>query len=189
MTTPQGTENQPIDSVSWLDRDTLHSNGYNPNNVAPPELRLLKISILEDGWTQPIVATEDGEVIDGFHRWTVSGDEEVRAMTDGLVPVVVLRGITPDQQRMATIRHNRARGSHHVVRMADIVNDLSKGMGIGSDEIMHRLQMDEEEFTRLSERGNVKKKYGQEEWGDSWVPVKKGDDRDVGAPQNQGESK
>lgn len=181
MTTPQGTDAQPISQIEWLERDSLHSNDYNPNNVAPPELRLLKISILEDGWTQPLVVTEDGEVVDGFHRWTVAGDEEVAALTGGRVPCVVLRGLTPDHQRMSTIRHNRARGQHHVVRMADIVNDLAQGMGIGAEEIMHRLQMDEEEFTRLFERGNVRGRYGHEEWARSWRPVPKGDPRDVGS--------
>ena len=67
---------QPIDKVQWIHRDKLKPNNYNPNMVAPPELRLLKISILEDGWTQPIVVNSDMTIVDGFHRWTLSKDKD-----------------------------------------------------------------------------------------------------------------
>ena len=62
---------QPLDKITWIDRDKLKPNNYNPNKVAPPELKLLKISILEDGWTQPIVVNPDYTIVDGFHRWTL----------------------------------------------------------------------------------------------------------------------
>ena len=67
---------QPIDKIQWIDRDKLKPNNYNPNMVAPPELKLLKISILEDGWTQPIVVTADMTIVDGFDRGTISGDKD-----------------------------------------------------------------------------------------------------------------
>jgi ParB-like chromosome segregation protein Spo0J len=70
-------DQQPISNVQWIDRELLQANDYNPNHVASPELRLLAQSILESGWTQPIVArsVDNGryEIVDGFHRWTVSG--------------------------------------------------------------------------------------------------------------------
>ena len=78
-------KNQPLNNIQWVDRSTLSPNGYNPNKVAPPELNLLKISIIEDGWTQPIVVNPDFTIVDGFHRWTVSGHEEIYSLTDGLV--------------------------------------------------------------------------------------------------------
>src|SRR5689334_9004886 len=110
-----GLEVQPLSRVEWLPREALHSNDYNPNRVPPTELDLLKTSILEDGWTQPIVARLSGEIVDGFHRWTVSADPQIAAMTGGLVPVVRLPDDTPlEQQMAATIRHNRARGAHAV---------------------------------------------------------------------------
>lgn len=162
---------QPIDAVEWVARDELHANGYNPNHVAPPELKLLKLSILEDGWTQPIVALPDGEIVDGFHRWTIAADAKVAALTDGRVPVV---RISPDaaQQRMATIRHNRARGTHAVVPMADIVAELVE-LGIERTEIMRRLGMDGEEVDRLVERGVMTKRGSADDFGRAWKPGRK----------------
>lgn len=150
-----GLENQPLQNIQWVERERLHANDYNPNKVAPRELRLLKVSILEDGWTQPIVATEQWEIVDGFHRWSISADPDVSALTGGLVPVVQLTGVPLDQQKMATIRHNRARGSHAVVSMADIIISLRDDEGLEPAEIAHRLQMEPEEVSRLLDRGKM----------------------------------
>jgi ParB-like chromosome segregation protein Spo0J len=147
---------QPIDLVRWLHRDTIKPNGYNPNKVAPPELRLLKISIIEDGWTQPIVINPDNEIVDGFHRWTVSADPAVGKLTDYHVPVVVTCPKDKSQQMMATIRHNRARGTHGVLNMAQIVQDMIEG-GVSQQEIMARLQMESEEVVRLALRAGIPK--------------------------------
>jgi ParB-like chromosome segregation protein Spo0J len=73
----QGIDKQPVNQVQWIDRNELNANDYNPNYVAPPELELLKTSIKEDGWTQPIVILQDKTIVDGFHRWTVSADPEL----------------------------------------------------------------------------------------------------------------
>lgn len=91
--------------------------------MAPPELELLKTSILADGWTQPIVVLPDMTIVDGFHRWTVSADPRIRAMTGGLVPVVVIEA-DPLHRMASTVRHNRARGTHAVLRMAEIVRSM-----------------------------------------------------------------
>ena len=121
-----GIEKQPVSEIEWVEANTLRANDYNPNQVFIPELKLLKLSILEDGWTQPIVARVDGEIVDGFHRWKLATeDKQIRAMTGGKVPVAWIREIDPAHQRMSTIRHNRARGSHHVLKMAAIIQDLS----------------------------------------------------------------
>src|SRR4051812_36713087 len=113
MTTPKhnallqaqvrGIENQPLSRIEWVPREELHANFYNPNHVAPIEMHLLKVSILEDGWTQPIVARLDDEIIDGFHRWLASEDPEIYAMTDGKIPVVRLVGVDMEHQMMSTI--------------------------------------------------------------------------------------
>lgn len=160
---------QPIDRVEWVARDTLHANDYNPNHVAPPELRLLKLSILEDGWTQPIVAREDGEIVDGFHRWTVAADPAVVRLTDGLVPVVRLAPRALTDQMMATIRHNRARGEHGVVPMANIVADLVDA-GVAHAEIGRRLGMEREEVERLLDRGRMTERGRADDFGQGWVP-------------------
>jgi hypothetical protein len=160
-----------LDAIEWVDRDRLRANDYNPNKVARPEMRLLRRSILADGWTQPIVVREDGdhfEIVDGFHRWTISKDKTVSALTDGMVPIV---RITPDpaSQRASTVRHNRARGTHYVVSMADIVAELASA-GWDSARIGDELGMDPEEVDRLAMRGNMVERGGQPEFGRGWVP-------------------
>lgn len=173
-----GRDHQPLSAIRWVDRNELHANGYNPNHVAPKEMRLLKISILSDGWTQPIVARSDGEIVDGFHRWTTSADPDVGALTGGLVPVVFLPDDTPtEHQMMSTVRHNRARGSHHVVKMADIVLDLLD-LGLGPDEVAERMQMDPEEVRRLSQRGSMRERHGEGDFNNGFRFVAQEDEPD-----------
>ncbi len=114
-------DKQPISQVQWVDADSLRANTWNPNVQTDEDKELLRRSLLRSGWTQPIVVTPDGEIVDGFHRWClVIEDQEVNAMTDGQVPVVRARGDRCELMA-ATVRHNRARGTHGVLRMADIV--------------------------------------------------------------------
>lgn len=170
----QGIENQPMNQVEWVKRDTLHANQYNPNHVAPIEMDLLKKSIMEDGWTQPIVAKPDGEIVDGFHRWTCSGDKRIIAMTDGLVPVVRVNP-PKSQQYMSTIRHNRARGSHGVEHMANIVRALIDDEGLPYEEVMSRCGMEWEEVDRLYDKSGMTKRgaYESKEFSAGWEPKSK----------------
>ena len=147
-------DGEPISNVRWVSRDTLKANDYNPNRVAPDELDLLMISILEDGWTQPIVITEQNEIIDGFHRWSISDRTAMRNRYDGMVPVVTAKPKDIASQKMATIRHNRARGTHGVLDMSNIVQSLIEG-GMCKEEIMLRLKMEEEEVIRLAMRQGI----------------------------------
>lgn len=162
---------QPLEKIEWIDRDKLIPNNYNPNKVAPPELKLLKISILEDGWTQPIVCNNDYTIVDGFHRWTVSGNKEVNKLTNGKVPVVILDRADENHKRMSTIRHNRARGTHGVLEMSKIVIDMSEN-GATGEEIMKRLQMEKEEVVRLLQRSGIPKDkvFKESEFSNSWQP-------------------
>ena len=50
---------EPVDFVKWVKNPLVHSNDYNPNSVAPPEMELLRHSISSDGYTQPIVSMPD----------------------------------------------------------------------------------------------------------------------------------
>lgn len=169
---PVGADQQPISAVRWMPREHLTANQWNPNVQAPPEHRLLKVSILENGWTQPIVARDqaDGtfEIVDGFHRWTVSADPEIAALSSGLVPVVVLPPTDPATARMATVRHNRARGTHHVLGMAEIVADLLE-LDISRDDISKRLEMDPEEVDRLADRGNMLTRHAPDTFNQGWT--------------------
>lgn len=165
---------QPVSNVRWLDRDLLDPNTYNPNFVAPPELKLLKTSVIEDGWTQPVVTLpeQDGRyvIVDGYHRWLVSADEEVYKLTEGLVPTVQVK-LDPVHMQLSTIRHNRARGVHAVLRMAQIVRTIL-AEGISEKELMARLGMEREEIRRLDNRAGMPEQFGQGEFGKAWVPKK-----------------
>ncbi len=162
---------QPIDKVEWVHREKLKPNNYNPNAVAPPELKLLKISILEDGWTQPIVINPDLTIVDGFHRYTVSGHKELIEKFAGMVPVVMIIPKDEASQKMATIRHNRARGTHTVLKMADIIESMLKD-GCKMPEICERLQMEEEEVIRLANRKGIPKTklISGKDFGKAWQP-------------------
>mgnify|MGYP003108816044 FL=1 len=166
-------KDQPLAQINWLDRELLVPNSYNPNHVAIPELKLLVISILEDGWTQPIVtlpADEEGryQIIDGFHRWKCSADPQVLAMSEGKVPTVQTK-LDPVHRQMSTIRHNRARGTHAVVKMAEIVRSIADD-GIPTKEIQKRLGMESEEVARLTNRAGVNVTQRSEKFGQAWVP-------------------
>ena len=164
-------QKQPLDNIRWLHRDELKPNHYNPNKVAPPELELLKVSIIEDGWTQPIVINPDMTIVDGFHRWTVSGHKEIYSLTDGMVPTVTITPKDESQQQMATIRHNRARGTHGVLEMSNIVTDMVK-TGLTGEDIMEKLMMEKEEVVRLLFRSGIPKSevFKDMEFSKSWKP-------------------
>jgi ParB-like chromosome segregation protein Spo0J len=178
---PLGLIAQPLNDVQWVHSSRLRANAYNPNVVAPPELKLLKVSLLSDGWTQPIVVRASHEetnglehvyeIVDGFHRWLlVKDDPHVSKMTDGMVPIVVVLPRRLEDQMMSTIRHNRARGTHHVLAMADIVAELSD-RGAADDRIGQLLGMDPEEIERMRDRGNMVKRGSAEEFGKGWQPT------------------
>lgn len=168
---------QPVSRVRWLPREKLRGNAYNPNHVAPPELELLITSILEDGWTQPIVTLPPGDdgvhqIVDGFHRWTVSADPRLMALTGGQVPTVQV-GLDPVHRMMSTIRHNRARGTHGVLKMADIVRSIVSD-GVPQKQIQKRLGMEAEEVNRLVNRAGMPSQVRKVAAGfnKAWVPGK-----------------
>ena len=133
-------------------------------------MQLLKTSLLVDGWTLPLIIREDGEIIDGFHRWTLSADKEVFALTDGFVPVVRLANVDKSHQVASTIRYNRARGVHHVLKMSDIVRDLKDNENQTDMQIAKALGMDLLEVKLLYERGNMLKRAGKEKFNTGWKP-------------------
>lgn len=137
-------------SLQWVDRNTIHANDYNPNKVSEENLKLLIQSILTNGWTLPIVVRPDGTIIDGFHRWTVSGREPLLSLLGGKVPVVVVDHHGDESADVyGTITHNRARGTHLLEPMKAIVKKLiDEGKTV--EEIGKQLGMKPEEIFRLS---------------------------------------
>lgn len=140
----------PLNSLQWVDRAKLKANDYNPNKVSEENLKLLIQSILTNGWTLPIVVRPDYTIIDGFHRWTVSGREPLLTKLQGKVPVVIVdHGDNRDEDIYGTITHNRARGTHLLEPMKAIVKELLDD-GKSISEISKQLGMKPEEIFRLS---------------------------------------
>lgn len=168
---------EPVDFVRWVKADTVGANDYNPNSVAPPEMELLRLSIMADGYTQPIVTNvEDDEsitVVDGFHRNRVGKEcEDVQARVKGYLPVVQIRTDRTDRgDRIAsTIRHNRARGKHQVTAMADIVLEL-KRRNWSDTKIGKELGMDPDEVLRLAQITGLAEAFKDRDFSEAWEAV------------------
>lgn len=167
---------EPVDCVLWVKNSTVHANDYNPNSVAPPEMELLRLSIANDGYTQPIVSmkNEDDtrEVIDGFHRNRVGKEcQDIQNRVHGYLPVVTIRESQKGQNdRVAsTIRHNRARGKHKVESMSDIVVDLKK-RNWSDEKISKELGMDRDEVLRLTQISGLIEMFSDKEFSMAWEP-------------------
>lgn len=166
---------EPVDCVLWVKNDSVHANDYNPNSVAPPEMELLRLSISNDGYTQPIVSMleNDGktrEVIDGFHRNRVGKEcEEIQSRVHGYLPVVTIRESQSDKNNRiaSTIRHNRARGKHKVESMSDIVVDL-KRRNWSPEKIAKELGMDSDEVLRLSQISGLIEMFNDKDFSIAW---------------------
>lgn len=143
---------QPIANVQIVNRERLRANSYNPNVVSEDNLKLLTQSILVNGWTLPIVVRPDYTIIDGFHRWTVSGREPLLSKLGGKVPVVLVDHKDESEDVYGTITHNRARGTHQLEPMKAIVKRLIDS-GKSIKEIGKQLGMKPEEVFRLSDFG------------------------------------
>ena len=140
----------PLSTLQWVDRDMVKPNDYNPNKVSKQNLELLKQSILTNGWTLPIVVRPDFTIIDGFRRWTVAGEEPLKSMLEGKVPVVIVEHKDKAGNIYGTVTHNRARGTHLLEPMKAIVKELM-GEGKSVEEIGKQLGMRPEEIFRLSD--------------------------------------
>ena len=141
---------KPLSTLKWVDRNELKPNDYNPNKVSKQNLDLLVRSILSNGWTLPIVVRPDMTIIDGFHRWTVSGMEPLLSKLEGKVPVVIVEHKEHAEDIYGTVTHNRARGTHLLEPMKAIVKELI-GEGKSVEEIGKELGMRPEEVFRLSD--------------------------------------
>jgi ParB-like chromosome segregation protein Spo0J len=165
-------KSQPIDRVLWVPVDKIQANDYNPNSVAKIEMKLLYVSILNDGYTQPIVTIYDKEIdkyiiVDGFHRYFVcKNNKDIYDRNKGMLPIVIIDKDIND--RMAsTIRHNRARGKHSVKGMANIVFEMLDG-GWDDKEICNQLGMEPEELLRLKHITGFSKLFENTEYSKSW---------------------
>ena len=172
----------PVYKVLPVPLSKVVANDYNPNKVAPPEMELLRVSIWEDGYTQPVVTYYDEKndkyiVVDGFHRFLImKNDIEIYKREKGLLPCVVISKELGD--RMAsTIRHNRARGSHNVDLMSNIVSELVE-MGKGDRWICKHIGMSVDELLRLKQITGLASLFANRDFSDSWEAEQDGDETD-----------
>ena len=164
--------NEPVDCVLWIKNDRISPNDYNPNNVAPPEKKLLLKSIEADGFTQPIVVTqsspEEYEIVDGFHRHELGkGKASLRSRLKGYLPITCLEGDRHDRMA-ATIRHNRARGRHQIHAMSEIVRELAL-LGWEDEKIGNELGMDEDEVLRLKQINGLQELFASRRFSKAWT--------------------
>ena len=163
----------PVYNVIKVPLEKIHANSYNPNAVAPPEMKLLELSIWEDGYTMPIVCyrlpdSDEYEIVDGYHRYTVmQTSKRIREREEGMLPVVVID--KPISNRMAsTIRHNRARGSHSIDLMKNIVAQLVEA-GMSNQWIRKHIGMDADELLRLKQITGIAALFVDRSFNAAWV--------------------
>lgn len=161
----------PVYNVAAVPIDKIMANSYNPNAVAPPEMKLLYQSIKEDGYTMPVVCYYDKEkdlyeIVDGFHRYTImKTHKDIFDRENGMLPVVIID--KDESNRMAsTIRHNRARGSHDIDLMVNIVSELTKS-GMSNAWIMKHIGMDADELLRLKQISGIAELFKDKEFSNS----------------------
>lgn len=156
---------KPIENVQIVDRERLRANNYNPNVVSEDNLNLLVQSILVNGWTMPIVVRPDFTIIDGFHRWTVSGREPLLSKLGGKVPVVIVDHADENEDVYGTITHNRARGTHQLEPMKAIVQrlinngktvkEIGKQLGMKPEEVFRLSDFTRDDFLNIMQRGQT----------------------------------
>ena len=169
------SSNSPVYNVRPIPIEKISPNNYNPNSVAPPEMKLLYDSIKEDGYTMPVVCYYDHEkdiyiIVDGFHRYRVMLEhQDIYNRENGMLPVAVID--KPLDKRMAsTIRHNRARGVHNVDLMSSIVNELHE-LGRTDAWMAKHLGMDRDEILRLKQLTGLASLFKEVDFSRSWVPT------------------
>lgn len=162
----------PVYNVKPVPVEKIQANSYNPNHVAPPEMKLLYESIKDDGYTMPIVCyylkdDDKYEIVDGYHRYCVMlKHKDIYDRENGMLPVSVID--KPVTDRIAsTIRHNRARGTHDVDLMKNIVTEL-KDSGMSDAWIMKNIGMDADELLRLKQLSGLTRLFADKEFSKSW---------------------
>ncbi len=158
----------PCLNTRLVPSEKVVANDYNPNKVAPPEMKLLQTSIEEDGVTMPIVTYYDAAqdiyiVVDGFHRYTVL----TKYLHCKEIPIVTIEKDIGDRIA-STIRHNRARGTHSIDLMSNIVAELVS-MGKSDQWIAKKIGMDVDEILRLKQITGIASLFANAQYSKSWT--------------------
>ena len=165
-------DDQPISNVKWVDVNLLQSNDYNPNVVFSEEMKLLKFSIVKQGWIQPILCTKDYVIIDGFHRATLAKTNP-DITVDGKIPCVIMDMSEPERM-LLTIRINRAKGSHIAIKMSEIIHKLVNDYGLSIEDIKKGIgaTKDEVELLLMDNVFQNKKINEQTQYSKAWYPAR-----------------
>ncbi len=173
----------PVYNILSVPVEKVKPNTYNPNTVAPPEMRLLYESIRIDGYTMPIVCYYSKEndiyvIVDGFHRYRIMLEyPDIYEREQGMLPVSVINK-SIDQRMASTIRHNRARGNHNVDLMSNIVKELHE-LGRSDAWISKHLGMDRDEILRLKQITGLAALFKDVKFGKAWIPVEEMDEEET----------
>lgn len=163
----------PVYNIKKVPIEKIHANRYNPNNVAKPEMDLLYQSIKIDGYTMPIVCdydekTDTYEIVDGFHRYTImKKHKDIYEREGGCLPVVTTYNTDMSDKMASTIRHNRARGTHDIELMSNIVAELVES-GMSDAWIAKNIGMDIDEILRLKQITGLAALFKNKEFSKSW---------------------
>lgn len=142
-------DDMPLSKIQWIDVNKLKANDYNPNVVLTNELKLLQLSMLKNGWIQPVLVTQDYDIIDGFHRSTLCKiNKDINKMTDGKVPCVVLN-LSKPERILLTVRINRAKGNHIALKMNKLIQELINTYGLSKKYVAENLGATEREIELL----------------------------------------
>jgi ParB-like chromosome segregation protein Spo0J len=143
----------PISNVEWVDVNSLQANDYNPNVVLNKELKLLELSVLTNGWIQPILVNRDMTIIDGFHRsYLAKTSKALQDKYDNKVPCVIM-DLTEAERMLLTIRINRAKGNHVAIKMHDIIKTLIDKHEVTTEYIIKSIGATKDEVDLLYKDG------------------------------------
>lgn len=187
---PKEVMHNPVAKLKFVPIEQVQANDYNPNSVATNEMKLLYLSIKEDGYTQPVVTFYDESlnkyiIVDGFHRYTTMRmNKDIYDANNGLLPIVVIEK-NINERMASTVRHNRARGKHSVQGMSNMVFSMLEN-GMSDSEICQRLGMEPEELLRLKHITGFSKLFENVEYSRAWetgkqIKIRKEHERNNGS--------
>lgn len=162
---------QPITNIKWVDVRTLKANDYNPNVVLSQELQLLEFSLIKTGWIQPVLASNEMEIIDGFHRsWLSGNSKRMIEQFNYMVPVAFLE-LTEPERMLLTVRINRAKGNHVAAKMHELIWKVHHNWQFSRDRIAQEIGASQQEVDLLLQE-NVFTKLDIEnhKYNKAWVP-------------------
>jgi ParB/RepB/Spo0J family partition protein len=155
-------------TINYVRLDDIQPNEYNPNRMSEHDFELLCRSMREDGFTQPVIVHRDTRrIVDGEHRWRAGA---AIGLTE--IPVVYV-DMTPEQMRIATLRHNRARGSEDMQLSAEVLRDLEK---LGAlDWAADSLMLSDAEIDKLLKDVPAPEALAGAQYTDAWAPERRSD--------------